>query len=268
MNSYEYVFQLINADESIFEEDGDIKEVAPPVVVRKRAPALISPLAKTVVAPHPHTQEDNYQDESVSRESLEELFDYLKKNVSDLSEESKNDSNNSAKNQSDASNDLSASNIFTIAEEEISTLEASFSPNVNTHRELADRQGVAQVKDVSSTVYGGVDETVGGDTGYSTCNNRDFSLSGDEQTIHENTEHYIHGDSMSKHLEISCEEESDNVDLNDRTSHSSVVDSKVSVSNEDAEDCELDIQCWEIREDGSCVGGQNPGLNIFLSVLK
>ena len=233
------------------------------MVVRKRAPALISPLAKTVVAPHP--QVDNYQDESVSRESLEELFDYLKKNVSDLSEESKNDSNNSAKNQSDASNDLSASYIFAIAEEEISTLEASFSPNVNTHRELADRQGVAHVKDVSSTVYGGVDETDGGDTGYSTSNIRDFSISGDEQTIHENTEHHILGDNMSKHLEISCEEDGDSEHLSDGISHSSIEDSKVPGSNEDAEDCPLDIQCWEIREDGSSAGGQNPGT---VNVLK
>ena len=227
------------------------------MVVRKRVPALISPLAKTVAAPHPLV--DNNRDESVSRESLEELFDYLKKNVSDLSEESKNDSNNSTKNLSDGSNDLSASNIFAIAEEEISTLEASFSPNVNTHRELADRHGVAQVKDVSSTVYGGVDETDGGDTGYSTSNIRDFSVSGDEQTIHENTEHHIHGDNMSKHHEISCEEDGDSEDLSDGISHSSREDGKGPGSNEDAEDCPLDIQCWEIREDGSCVGGQNPG---------
>ena len=233
------------------------------MVVRKRAPALISPLAKTVAAPHP--QVDNNQDESVSRESLEELFDYLKKNVSDLSEEWKNNSNNSAKNRSDASNDLSASNIFAIAEEEISTLEASFSPNVNTHTELAERQGVAQVKDVSSTVYGGVDETDEGDTGYSTSNIRDVSLSGDEQTIHENTEHHLHGDNMSKHLEISCEDDGDSADLSDGISHSSIEGSKVSGSAEDAEDCGLDIQCWEIREDGSCVGGRNPGTK---NVLK
>ena len=39
----------------------------------------------------------------------------------------------------------------------------------------------------------------------------------------------------------------------------------VLTEREDAEDCSLDIQCWEIREDGSCVGGQNPGTE---NVLK
>ena len=44
---------------------------------------------------------------------------------------------------------------------------------------------------------------------------------------------------------------------------------------EDAEDCPLDIQCWEIRQDGSCVSGQNPGTvdvlklrTLFCSQLK
>ena len=37
---------------------------------------------------------------------------------------------------------------------------------------------------------------------------------------------------------------------------------------EDAEDFALDIQCWEIREDGSCVGGQNPGTVYVLKILN
>ena len=252
-------FQLINSDPSLFEEQQQqqIIRPVPLALIRNRAPTFVSPLAKTLVSPHP--QYNSNQDVSIGNESIEELFDFLKQKSSDLSEKNRNISENFETDQSKSfylSKEQSVSNIFEACDDEIETLETSFSPHVNSHQQNANVQGNvhgnAQVKDVSSTVYNSIDEVDAYDTGYSTSNFRDFSLSGDELIHNDNVTSHDQVDKQSCHLEPSYQEDHSGEDFNNEIRRSSEQQNDAA-SNVETDDGSFEIECREIGEDGTWI---------------
>ena len=165
----------------------------PVALVRNRAaPSLVSPLAQTLVSPHPrYTNKANSCGDSSVNESIEEIFDYLKQKSFESTCENLDKSSSGVYNHNQSkslnlSKNVSVGNVSEGFDDDVETIDTSFSPQVTVpgqkqyaiHRNNHDKR-------VSSTIYNSQDELDTYDTGYGTSHLKDLSVSGDEQVLND-----------------------------------------------------------------------------------
>lgn len=182
-------------DSGIFERHEQQQKLMRPVpvaLVRNRAaPTLVSPLAQTLVSPHPrYTNKASSCDDSSVNESIEEIFDYLKqKSFESTCEHSDKNSSNICNhdqtNSFNLSKKVSVGNVSDGFDDDVETIETSFSPQVTVP---GNKQHVNLRNDgnkgITSTVNGN-DDLDTHDTGYGTSHLKDLSVSGDEQVLND-----------------------------------------------------------------------------------
>lgn len=183
----------LSGDFDIFKEQcqQQILRPVPTGLVRNRAAAFASPHPITLVSPTPqYNNSINGHDVSNVNESIEEIFDYIKRKSfessgEDIENNSKDDQNENFSQVKEVS--VETDDISDGYTDHVETIENSFSVCVDSPNELNNhdeyRQG--KEKDTSNTVHNHYDEVDMGDTGYVTSNLRDedLSVSVDEHII-------------------------------------------------------------------------------------